>query len=534
MYLTHRQSGWRFQIRIPRDLEISFGSSILRLNIGMVSKRDATRAARLLAGHAEWVFLACRMGARMTKDELIEQLQGMLIGAMDAADSIRAAAERRQALEVKAVTLNLLTERLQEQKEMGHRLKAVGNSLEGLRDRIARLPKDHRDAMGAQLAELSALVKQSLDGGPERPLLLDVLDGWIELRTGHAADKKIKTDRNRILDFVAFAGNKPVNKYRYSDFQAFANLLASVPKNLSKEPRLRGMTHQEAADYNDSLPPARRFETLAGTAIDSNYFSPLRMFFRAMAAEHEFRSPVVDFGVTIPATAKESVERSPFTAEELTIWFAAAAKERRPDVKWLPLLATLTGARVGELIHLQGKDIYQIGNGLWVASLLSDIVVSDGSTTKRQIKNKSSRRLFALHSILEQTDFFSYCATRKPEDWLFPHAFRHGKKLVVDPADAASKRMNRMLKAVGIHRPLEATFHSTRHTNKDNMRVANVDPRTANRQTGHAAKSVADRYGSKTLLPEEVEVLAALPLPEGLDVSPYFTKQGRNAPMPKP
>jgi len=528
MHLTSRRSGWRFQIRIPRDLEGVFGLSPLRLNLGPRGKRNAARTARLLAGHAESVFLACRKGARMTKDELIAELQAMLIGAMDAAERAQEAADHRRELEVKAVALKFATERLAEQEEMDARLLAVGNGIQGLRDRISRLPKDQRDAVGAQLAELSALVKQSLDGGPERPLLLDELDRWIELRAGHAAEKKIRTDRNRILDFVAFAGNRPVNRYRYSDFQAFANLLARVPANYSKEPRLREMTRQQAADYNDGLPLARRFPTLAGTAIEANYFSPLNMFFKAMAAEHEFRSPLADLGVTIPTTAKESVQRSPFTVADLNVWFAAAAKERRPDIRWLPLLATLTGARVGELIHLQGKDIYQIDNGLWVASLLTDIAVSDGSTSKRQIKNKPSRRLFALHSILEQTDFFTYCATRKPEDWLFPQAFRHGKEMVADPADAASKRLNRKLKAVGIHRPLEATFHSTRHTAKDIMRVAKVDPRTADRQTGHAPKSVADSYGSKTLLPEEVEVLAALALPEGLDLSPYFTKRGRN------
>ena len=43
------------------------------------------------------------------------------------------------------------------------------------------------------------------------------------------------------------------------------------------------MTRQEVADYNDGLPAARRFPTLAGTAIEANHFSPLNMFFRAMA-----------------------------------------------------------------------------------------------------------------------------------------------------------------------------------------------------------------------------------------------------------
>lgn len=524
MHLTSRPSGWRFQIRVPHDLERLFGASPLRLNIGPLGKRNASRTARLLAGHAESLFLACRKGARVTKDELIAELQKMLIGSMVAAERIKAEADRRREVEVKALTLNFVIEQVAEQHDMERRLHAVGAGIQGLRDRISTLPTDHRHTMGAQLAQLSALVKQSLDGGPERPLLLDELDRWIELRAGHAADKKIKTDRARILDFVAFAGNKPVNRYRHSDFQAFANLLARVPSGYTKEPRLRDMTRQAAADYNDSLPPNRRFPTLAAAAIEANYFSPLNMFFKAMAADHEFRSPLADFGVTIPTTAKESVQRSPFTVADLNAWFAVAAKERRPDIRWLPLLATLTGARVGELIHLQGKDVYQIENGLWVASLLTDIVIADGSTSKRQIKNKPSRRLFALHSVLEKTDFFGYCASRKPDDWLFPQAFRHGKELVADPADAASKRMNRRLKAIGIHRPLETTFHSTRHNAKDIMRVAKVDPRTADRQTGHAPKSVADNYGSKTLLPEEVEVLAALALPEGLDLSPYFMK----------
>lgn len=524
MHITPRRSGWRFQIRVPRDLEDVFGGSPIRLNLGPVGKRDAVRTARLLAGHAESVFVACRKGARMTKDELIEELQEMLVGAMDAADSIVRAAERRRIAEVKAVTLNLLTEHHREQHEMGRRLHSLRGSIHSLQETIYQLPKQHRDALSVQIGELSALVKQSLEGGHVRPLVLDELDRWLLLRKGHASDKKVRTDGNRIRDFVAVAGNRPVNKYRYSDFQAFANLLARLPANYVKEPRLRNMTREEAADYNDSLPPDRRYETLAGKAIDTNYFSPLRMFFRAMAAEHDFRSPLADITVTIPPSAKESVERSPFTVQELNIWFIAAAKEPRPDLKWLPLLGTLTGARVGEMIFLQGKDVYEITPGLWVADLATELSAPEGGSTKRQIKNKSSRRLFALHDVLQETGFIDCCRSRKPDDWLFPHAFRHGKKLVADPAGAASKRLNSRMKNVGIHKPLETTFHSSRHTAKDIMRIAKIDPRTADRQTGHAMKNVADKYGSKKIRPDEVEVLAALPLPVGLDVTPYFER----------
>lgn len=299
--------------------------------------------------------------------------------------------------------------------------------------------------------------------------------------------------------------------------------MARSPANMTKERKLDGMTRQQAADYNDSLKEPYRFPTLTAKAIEANYLSPLRMFFKSMAAEYDFRSPLAEMSPTIPNSARESVERVPFTVDELNIWFRAAARERRPDLKWLPLLATLTGARVGELIFLQGKDIYPITDTLWVADLTTDLIV-EGEQTERQIKNKSSRRLFALHEVLEQTAFYDYLAKRKGENWLFPHAFKHGKEEVKDPADAASKRLNGRLEKLKIHRPYERTFHSSRHTAKDIMRVAGVDPRTADRQTGHAMKTAGDAYGKKTLLPEEVEVLAVLALPEGLDLSPYIIK----------
>lgn len=314
MHLTYRPSGWRFQIRIPRDLEALIGTSPIRLNIGPLAKRRAARVARLLAGHAEALFVACHTGARMTKDELIAELQRMLISALDAADHVKRQADRRQARDLNALTLATASERLTDQIEVDARLQAIGTGISALHGRISALPKDQRGTIGEQLAELSALVKTSLDGGPERPLLLDELDRWIELRAGHAADKKIKTDRARILDFVAFAGNRPVNRYRHSDFQAFANLLARVPAGYTKDARLRHMTRQEVADYNDSLAPARRLPTLAATAIEANYISPLAVFFRAMAADHDFRSPMADVGVTIPSTAKASVQRSPFSS----------------------------------------------------------------------------------------------------------------------------------------------------------------------------------------------------------------------------
>ncbi len=56
------------------------------------------------------------------------------------------------------------------------------------------------------------------------------------------------------------------------------------------------------------------------------------------------------------------------------------------------------------------------------------------------------------------------------------------------------------------------------------MSSAKIDERIRDKQTGHANKTVSRTYGAKTLLREEIEVLRLLPLPEGLDLSPYFVR----------
>ncbi len=287
------------------------------------------------------------------------------------------------------------------------------------------------------------------------------------------------------------------------------------------------MSHKETADFNDRLPRDRRHKTLTAKTIDTSYFSPLRMFFRDMAAEHEFRSPLADAEIRISADARESTDPTTFTAAELNVWFAHAATEKKGDIKWLPLLGALTGARVGELIHLQKKDAYEVEGGYWALDLTPDLIADDGGSIARRTKTKSSRRIIALHQVFVDVGFVEYVLGR-PEGWLFPWAFRHGKELVRRPADAASKRLNGQLRKVGIHKEIETTLHSTRHTAKDIMRTARVDQRTHDLQTGHSLKTVSENYGSKRLKRDEIEVLAALPLPDGFDLSPYTSAAGSN------
>jgi integrase len=322
------------------------------------------------------------------------------------------------------------------------------------------------------------------------------------------------------------------NQHTYFDFQKWANLLVRVPKDSDKKPEIRNMSREAAADYNETLPPKRRYITLTEKTIDTSYLSPLRMIFKDMAAEHQFVYPLSDVEVRISPNATQSKERIPFDVEKLNTWFAAAAAEPTADKQWLPLLGSITGARIGELVFLQGKDVYEMqaknGKRYWVLDLQTPIVVGE-EEKKRQIKNPGSRRLIALHEVFEEVGFLDYVRMRGDEEWIFPaaHYDPRKKKPTEDPADAASKRMNRMLKGLGIHEEQTQVFHSTRHSAKELMRLAKVEKRTHDKQTGHAFADQSDQYGSKKLVAEELEVLASLPLPEGLVLTPYLNAKAR-------
>ncbi len=553
MYLTRRENGFRFQRRIPKNLEPILGKSPIRISLGNLPASDASHIARLLAGHSDLLFLEVAMKGSLTlsdnsatpnvpdpRDEVIAHLMDLVFSyqelMLEQQERAMKAHETQKEVRALAVSKAIYTERLNflsmftELKESYIDLRdqvdaAYEEATTELKRQKYAQAQSKIAAFSGQIDEMKALLEQNLDGGPKRPNMSEVLEEWhhnIRLKLG-VGEKKTTTDYNRIKDFIAFAGDRPVNKYKFNHFQQYAIMLAAVPSNYNKKPDLRGMTLERVSVYNQNLPQNKQLPTLSEKTIWTNYFSPLQVFFIDVAAQYDFRSPLLDVNIKLPKSTKGTTDRRPFTVDELNKWFAISALAKQPDMKWMPLLSAFTGARVGELVALQGKDIYQVEGGAWVIDLTTDLIDADGTFKVRKVKNKSSRRIIALPELIIKTGFIDYVKTVPKDSNLFPGCFYHGKTRVKDPAGAASKRLNKQLKNAGIHSNIETTFHSTRHTAKDMMRVAKIDERTHDKQTGHSNKTVSRNYGAKNLLNEEIEVLRALPIPEGLDLSPYLS-----------
>jgi hypothetical protein len=194
------------------------------------------------------------------------------------------------------------------------------------------------DSIADKLETLSLAVDNMLEGGTPGPLMSEALEWWHhEIRVPlRLSGNKSGNDYNRLKDFMAFAGDKPVNRYRFADFQRYATLLASVPTNFMKHPAFEGMSQEEAADHNETLPPKEQLPCLSAGTIKDTYFSPIRMFFKDVGSQHGFRSPLLDIEVKIPKFVKGAIRRRPFKVEDLNTWLALAAKATRADMKWCP------------------------------------------------------------------------------------------------------------------------------------------------------------------------------------------------------
>jgi integrase len=92
---------------------------------------------------------------------------------------------------------------------------------------------------------------------------------------------------------------------------------------------------------------------------------------------------------------------------------------------------------------------------------------------------------------------------------------------MIDPSDVASKRFSRLFLKNGASRSMLQTFHALRGTKIEYDRLLKVDTRVIQKQVGHEFDGVHESYGAPVLTPPEIDQVANLPLPKGIDWSMF-------------
>ncbi|MBR0860108.1 tyrosine-type recombinase/integrase [Bradyrhizobium liaoningense] len=354
------------------------------------------------------------------------------------------------------------------------------------------------------------------------PLLSQCLEEFLRAKRTQLPENSREPDyfEHRLKAFLEIVGDRPIAAYTEADLTRFAGKLQHLPERHTVDPVWKKMTLVQAIEENAERGP-NRAETISFTTVKVGYIGKVKTAIRWLCATYHVRYPF-EYGHTlIPKDLPTPVIRFGLDTDQLNKLFAycaAEADERRPEDVWLPLLAFLTGARLGELVAIQPHNVRQ-RHGVYVVDLTGRITDSEG-VRNRPLKNRESLRLFALHDSLRQLGFIDWVERQRRlgHEYLFPDL--HARARSTHVASKRFQRIFRKLKMGGPH-----VFHSLRHSFKDWARQFGVEERTITLQAGHSLDGIALRYGNRYLREDELQKIASLPLPKGLDVSAY---QGAN------
>jgi integrase len=198
---------------------------------------------------------------------------------------------------------------------------------------------------------------------------------------------------------------------------------------------------------------------------------------------------------------EDEPDREPFTPEELRTIFGSSVytQGEQPEggkaeaAFWLPLLALLAGARLGDYAGLSVADI-QTDETANVPVMM----LREDTRRGRKLKTKSTARTIPVHPELVRIGFLRFVESRGgngTDAWLFP-LIAPGTKGTA----AWSKWWARHLDSLGITDERKV-FHSFRHNMKDALRKVDGVPADLNDAiTGHAGGGVGRSYGTKKIL----------------------------------
>lgn len=246
------------------------------------------------------------------------------------------------------------------------------------------------------------------------------------------------------------------------------------------------------------------------------------------------------------------IDKVPFSTEELQRIFPGTsygegffpkANGREPlyDAAkfWTPLIALLSGARLGEIIQLELDDIKN-EDGIWFFDITTDST-SDGSG--KELKTKSSRRRVPIHSMLTNIGLLDYANERRAHpsapiglfDQYCRGAEAKGKKITewfkggpngVDRHGRPRYRYGYLDRREIACRPdqrgdgTSISFHSFRHTFADVARRGKLPGGEAIRDDdiswilGHANGPMTSRYGRGQHLGFLRDIVEAVAYPE--------------------
>lgn len=344
------------------------------------------------------------------------------------------------------------------------------------------------------------------------PRFSDVASEYLATRAKKksADDGDIQTAEMRLNMFIELVGDHPIDTYSPADIQAFIDLVRYLPAK-PKE-RMENATAREIIE--DNCPP--KYQPLALKTLREGFVAVVRSALLFGAKKHSLTSSIAGARYEYSKTNRRPIATEPLSAAKINTMLAAGLRGGFLDESMLPLLALLTGRRIGLLVHLKGRDFRRKFDGVWVAQT-EEIVYVDGFWKRVPIKSDASMTYFVIHEFLVEIGFVDWAVSRG-DDFIFSELMR-----LKDPAKSASSYMGRLMRRAGVKESRGEKFHSFRAGYISHTRKEKISERDSKLQVGHAlGEDEHELYGFRNLTEDMAIEFAALPLNPKIDLSGFY------------
>ena len=528
-YLTRTRGGWRFQMRLPvsqlSDSFLASSAPTIRVSLGAMTVRKAEIVAQQLATLCRTtVGMAGYMELPMDNEELLDRV---VKACAKGISEVRKRPENALALAhgLRAVHDTLTLVATETAKGSAGMAAIVDNAPALVQDGLSRIlalsgaaPEARIDAVGllATISQSYSSLPLPLPPAPAVvpsgcPTFGEVSRRYIDLRRAMGSSKgEIDTLQLRRKTFIDVVGDREVDAYSGTDLQSFVNRMQAWPVDANKR-----IEEGVAWDTKDILEANRDRgqRPMALKTMQDGYVANIKTMMRFEMIEKNYRDPFSGARIRWPSGYVVSMPREGLDMAVLNRAFELGCASGQLDEAMLPLVAFLTGRRMGLLLYLRGSDIRE-KHGITVAQT-AGIILNNGTWGRVPIKTGESATYFVLHNFLVEIGFVDW-ARKQGDNWLFAAAHEHP-----DPSKYASKVMARLLQRAGARGGSIETFHSLRGDAISGMRSKTVQARAARLQAGHELGSEHDKYGFKALNATEARKLASLKLSRELVLEPF-------------
>lgn len=545
-YLVRQDHGYCFRAHVPPDIQPHFRLKELRYSLGLVTRRQARVKASKLGRYVWELFEKARhdintqgytmLDRKQIKDLIYkyfkeqlkadeewrlergrpatpEELEGEGMALSDMFDEVddalplmdlsKAAPKVQQLLEAEAIA-DIETDSLEWRRLALEMLKAQSFLLrifdrrtEGDMLGEAKLKKEYVEVLGGWEGAL---------GSPgttrEKPPIVKPIKDAIEMfksektaagsyTVGSAVDVYFSLDLFRELVGVAY-----MHLLDHETIGVYFDRLKNWPANRTKKKIYKDLTTEELIKLQ--VPEKDR---VSQATINKHMVWVSN--FMDWAEKRGFVKKNYARGIKMPKPSRhqrDDEKTGVFTKEQLEMLFGSP--EYRMDrfkEDWqfyIPVMALFTGMRQSEIAQLDISDVKQI-DGIWCINLENE---DRGTTAKKRLKTKSSRRTIPLHDFLViDLQLPALLDKRRSEGHsrLFP-TIRYQN---AHYGDVVSKWFGRYRKSLGINSEPGApklVFHSFRHTFINQLKQRRVDIQSIAEVVGHSTGSItAERYGKR-------------------------------------